>query len=959
MPTLGQREEITYKAFSGVALQPGLYPEVLVPQDLVGPGLLLDARNMRFSQGRAYWHRNQLRVGMPGPASFSGVDCGMLTQVAGTNVVTVTTDAPHGLLVGEQVSLYSTAPDAWFNGLKAVAVVGSPTTFTYAAPGAVGSTTLGTVTPTRLVMAYEYVSDSASQLLCQLDDGTLRVKDAGWAAVPTVWGYGFQQFSSAAYSTAATGLPTYSIRAMANMRNRLLMVAGTGIGFSLGMPMKSWNGTTLSTVGLITPALLSTTAGTADATGTGNLLDDGTYSYRFTFANLTYESMMSDPVDCVVEASRASGYVDVTTLTSVIAHHDTLTLDGSRFRFVNETTMIAAGGKIEVGDVLIYTQDASAAVNLQLTMTRLASMAWKGTTVTSNGVTVYTPPLQNCDVYWSYVPNSRVRITLIAKDTGTAGNAIALQKSCAALTLSAATLSGGIGLCNIDLAGVPTGPTGTTKRNIYRAYTTITASGNRGTSYGYIGTISNNIAATFQDNVPAGDAGEPPAFDHAIPPVGDILTAHKDRLWMAGVCQTSISYTPARAIVGSPTGAVNTSNVTTITTTLPHGFSVGDVVVLAGITHNILNGTFTVATVPSTTTFTVPMELSYTQSPYSTSSGGGSASLAAFGGNLSNVLFYSQLDEPFYWPGGNQIAVGGSNPIVALVTWHDQLLILKSDSAWLLTGYGEDDWNLVQIPGIKGAIGGHAATSPYGVMFAGHNGWMLWDGQQARTVVDFQEASAPAGELPSISPPLDTDDTSLRAPAVCYHDERFHLWGSAGFIYSWHPEENAWEIARRNVSGRTGIRAFTSSVSQSHILALISWGPLAGTSNYLTMLDTLYRPSTGNYSDTSGTGNDGFYGEVNVELAPVVAPAGELVNPLEVWVNGQWTVPVDSADDLKLEIYRAGAWVAIGTVTANGRLGIPAGYAQGRIRLRLHGLKCPFLVLQSVRVIFQRRAARG
>ena len=47
-----------------------------------------------------------------------------------------------------------------------------------------------------------------------------------------------------------------------------------------------------------------------------------------------------------------------------------------------------------------------------------------------------------------------------------------------------------------------------------------------------------------------------------------------------------------------------TSNVVTITTTTAHGYSVSDSVVVGATTNTGINGTFTVASVPSTTTFT-------------------------------------------------------------------------------------------------------------------------------------------------------------------------------------------------------------------------------------------------------------------------------------------------------------------------------------------------------------------
>ncbi len=53
-----------------------------------------------------------------------------------------------------------------------------------------------------------------------------------------------------------------------------------------------------------------------------------------------------------------------------------------------------------------------------------------------------------------------------------------------------------------------------------------------------------------------------------------------------------------------------TSNVATITTAVAHGLGVGQVVTVACVTATTLNGTFTIASVPSTTTFTYALTAS-------------------------------------------------------------------------------------------------------------------------------------------------------------------------------------------------------------------------------------------------------------------------------------------------------------------------------------------------------------
>lgn len=60
------------------------------------------------------------------------------------------------------------------------------------------------------------------------------------------------------------------------------------------------------------------------------------------------------------------------------------------------------------------------------------------------------------------------------------------------------------------------------------------------------------------------------------------------------------------SVLRTVTTVALTSNVATLTTSVAHGFSVGSIVVVSNITNNssLFNGTYTVASVPTSTTFT-------------------------------------------------------------------------------------------------------------------------------------------------------------------------------------------------------------------------------------------------------------------------------------------------------------------------------------------------------------------
>jgi DNA-binding beta-propeller fold protein YncE len=75
--------------------------------------------------------------------------------------------------------------------------------------------------------------------------------------------------------------------------------------------------------------------------------------------------------------------------------------------------------------------------------------------------------------------------------------------------------------------------------------------------------------------------------------------------------------------VPSSNGAVRSSGTVTITTTGAHGATVGETIVVAGVDDSSFNGTFAVASVPSSTSLT------YSQSGSDTTSGNGTVSVAS------------------------------------------------------------------------------------------------------------------------------------------------------------------------------------------------------------------------------------------------------------------------------------------------------------------------------------------
>src|SRR5205085_3485035 len=104
-------------------------------------------------------------------------------------------------------------------------------------------------------------------------------------------------------------------------------------------------------------------------------------------------------------------------------------------------------------------------------------------------------------------------------------------------------------------------------------------------------------------------------------------------------------------IAGSPTGATEAGTTVTITTNAAHGFVAGQSVVVAGVGVGGYNGTFTIAAVPTPTTFT-----------YSAAAG-----LAASGGGTATVKSAVTLGGTFATAGvGTITRTGGTGGTVTL-----------------------------------------------------------------------------------------------------------------------------------------------------------------------------------------------------------------------------------------------------------------------------------------------------
>jgi len=177
----------------------------------------------------------------------------------------------------------------------------------------------------------------------------------------------------------------------------------------------------------------------------------------------------------------------------------------------------------------------------------------------------------------------------------------------------------------------------------------------------------------------------------------------------------------ATILPGVGLGADRTSGVATITTSAAHGFAVGDVVVVAGVTDPTFDGTYIVESVPLTTTFT------YSNTGADTTSEGGTALdntknpnpllvgaldatnqaqfLKIVGDDLKVVFSNSTIAVTgTFWP--TTQPVSGT---VALVSEHldgaqwsagssgIETLAVRKDAVGPLTGVADGDWTPLEV----------------------------------------------------------------------------------------------------------------------------------------------------------------------------------------------------------------------------------------------------------------------
>lgn len=115
---------------------------------------------------------------------------------------------------------------------------------------------------------------------------------------------------------------------------------------------------------------------------------------------------------------------------------------------------------------------------------------------------------------------------------------------------------------------------------------------------------------------------------------------------------------------------------------------------------------------------------------------------------IANRVHFSHPQNAEAWREDDYFPVGDSEPITAMVSFKDSLLIFKENSVWELQGYDADSFNVVNISTNAGASNANAVAVspdgvyfyswPYGLYFLGPNGLEYKSGKLEKYLVEGQ-----------------------------------------------------------------------------------------------------------------------------------------------------------------------------------------------------------------------------
>ena len=336
-------------------------------------------------------------------------------------------------------------------------------------------------------------------------------------------------------------------------------------------------------------------------------------------------------------------------------------------------------------------------------------------------------------------------------------------------------------------------------------------------------------------------------------------------------------------------------------------------------------------------------------------------------GYWQNVLFFSELNQPYYYPGANTIVIGDDSPITGLASWGDYLVVFKENSVWAVRGWSDDDFRVDLITSQVGAQADSAqCAAPPGVLWQASDGYYFWNGAKIERIIEI----TPDSPWALIAP-------GSQVPTVAYHAGRFYVEQEDGWL-EWEPTPGRWcyrEAAMDDDSGYpAGFRAYSFGPYQTHVLTRMAW--VAAGDQEITVLDAGTAFSNG---DAAGDTYSGYRAPVQITLAPLEAPPGFSIVPVEVWADCEYTDDATPSRRPKLflntdagysDTAGANAWETTPDApTAGEVIGVPPAYEytgpgyrtnQGRRwYLQIEGESGADFVLNAVRLVYRLIRERG
>ncbi len=694
----------------------------------------------------------------------------------------------------------------------------------------------------RLEALYEYYSakNSVNQLIAICTEGKLHYQNATWsAATPTQWTYGWELFSGGSWSNV-TGLQTSGPFGLAQAGNDLFICHKSD-------NTKRWNGTALENIGWtppwVPPFLYVANEDVSVATGGWSETDTGSY-LSYTTARLQFTLLPYNAESRYYKSYGAGNFVSFSFTF--------------QFKFTSgqDASGVVLLGCSNTSNGTLADWSAAASPHVYLIAYRDGTKYY----VALGGSAAVEKPLEisvNTDYYATWTRRGTQNVFTVFSDVTQHTLVGSIEHSLTAeplqylyLTTSvegagAATCSGYIEDINLGAAALGAG------------------SLDVGT-YSYYATYGSNDAAGNEE------------WESMPSPICDVVnSADNKKIVLAW-------------ITTGPTGVDWRKIYRAFTASTELGARGTAFQFLAKIEDNTTT-TYTDDALQSTLGDTIAFD--HARPPKGdiicthrdhVFMAGISASSDSYSevttSGLQNRLYHSRLGFPYFWPGDNYIDVGDDTPIVALVSFRDWLIIIKSTSMWLLAG-SEGSFILRQVDSTFGATDPcSVAASPQGVVWTTPRGLVLFDGENTSIIYRTDQ------DYPFAMPTADY-------PTLTWHNE--YLYFLTDRLLRWNSLSQGWEMYRHTqTQAHCGLQAFNIGRYQSHILAYLDWHVGAP---YITVL----HPEQAFANTASpGTTDTSYFAPVRLTLPPITAGPGEDVRIHEVW----WDADMQGQADTKLEV---------------------------------------------------------